>query len=441
MSVRYRTCPETSGPCSTDYTAGTAGVEGAPQASQYRPKRSGVQGRRPVRVAHVVSHPIQYFTPLYCELAHRPELDLTVFFYSDVTAGTFHDPGFDREIAWDKSLLEGYRSVVTRAAHGAPANASLRYRVNLGVVRAVAAGRFDVVWAHGYSFVTTWLAVAAAGVRGSKTLIRDDATLLVQPPLARRLVKEFALRLLFSRAGGLYIGQENRRFLERYGIPSHRLFPARYCVDVREFQSREMQLRPTRDALRRKLGVPGESPVVVFVGKLYDVKQPLRLIEAFARVCRRTPCRLLIVGDGVARSDAEALAQRLGVKDAVLFAGFLNQSDVHEAYVAADLLVLPSRAETWGLVVNEALTLGLPVIVTDKVGCAADLVRDGWNGYVVDADSADELATAMERLVSNSDLRHTFGERGREIGSAYTIEASADEIVAACLTVTRGAGV
>ncbi len=151
------------------------------------------------------------------------------------------------------------------------------------------------------------------------------------------------------------------------------------------------------------------------------------LLEAFKRVRERRGCALLLVGEGELRPALEAAAG-----PDVRLAGFLNQSELPEAYVAADVFCLPSvEHETWGLVVNEALNFGLPVVVSDKVGCAADLVRDGWNGFVVPAGEPAPLADALEQLVRDADLRALFGERGRELVGEYSIEACADGIVAA----------
>jgi glycosyltransferase involved in cell wall biosynthesis len=167
--------------------------------------------------------------------------------------------------------------------------------------------------------------------------------------------------------------------------------------------------------------------VILFAAKLIPKKAPLVLVQAFRRVRERVPCALLIVGDGELRPEVQAAAG-----PDVHLAGFLNQSELPDAYAAADVFCLPSVFhETWGLVVNEALNFGLPVVVSDKVGCAADLVRPGWNGEVVPAGDPAPLADALETLVRDERLRREFGERGRELVGEYSIEACADGIEAA----------
>jgi glycosyltransferase involved in cell wall biosynthesis len=391
----------------------------------------------PIRVAHLVSHPIQYFAPLYRELAKRPEIDLTVFFYSDATSRPFYDAEFGRTIAWDVPLLQGFRwQLLPSAVQARPPGGFLR-RPNWDIVRHVMTGRYEVVWAHGYSHLTTWLVAAMTAVRGVPLLLREEQTLLRERSLFRRAVKGLLLRALFRRAHGLYIGEENRRYFRHYGVSPARLFPTPYCVDNSYFEERSAALARDRPRLRLDFGITDDAPVVLFCGKLNEQKQPLLLLEAFERVRARHACWLLLVGDGALRAAAEELVTQRRIPD-VRFAGFLNQTEIATAYAASDFFVLPSTAkETWGLVVNEAMCFGLPCIVSDKVGCAPDLVRQGENGFVFPYQSAEHLAAAIERLVKDGELRDDLGARSRTIVRGYTIESCADGIVAACLAAAR----
>jgi glycosyltransferase involved in cell wall biosynthesis len=385
----------------------------------------------PLKLAHLVSHPIHYFAPLYRELASRPEIDLTVHFYSDAPLRGAHDAQFGQPVAFDAPLLDGFRYRFAASASKAPARASSA-RPQMDVVREVAGGGYDAVWAHGYAHATTWLALLAAHARGAPLLLRDEQTLLHVRPWRRAVARSVMLRQLYARAYGLYIGEENRRFLRGHGMREERMFAAPYCVDNTYFSARAAELAPRRAELRASFGVDDAAPVVLFAGKLIEKKQPLRLIEAFASVRAERPCWLLLAGSGPQRAECEALVTRLGVPN-VRFAGFLNQSRLPEAYAAADVFVLPSKLhETWGLVVNEAMNFALPVIVSDKVGCGADLVRPGENGEIVPHDDTRSLADAIVRLVSDAALRRAYGARSAEIVRAYSIEAAADGIVEAC---------
>ncbi len=346
---------------------------------------------RPITVAHLVSHPVQYFAPLYRELAERPEIDLTVYFYSDATAREFRDEGFGRVLSWDRPLLDGYRYRMLPSASRTDISGRFVKNPNWDVVREVMSAGYDVVWAHGYAHLTTWLAAAAARSRGTQLLLRDEQTLLHGRAPHKRALKAVALRALYSQASALYIGEQNRRHFRHYGMPDERLHPARYCVDNAFFRAQAAELAPRWRELRASFGIDDDAPVVLFAGKLIEKKQPLRLVEAYARVRAQQPCWLLIAGDGPQRAEVEYLAAQLGVPG-VRIAGFLNQTELPAAYATADVFVLPSAFhETWGLVVNEAMNFDLPVVVSDKVGCGADLVEPGRNGFVVSHDDTAQL--------------------------------------------------
>ncbi len=362
-----------------------------------------------VRVAHLVSHPIQYFAPLYRELARRPEIDLTVYFYSDATAREFYSREFGRMVRWDTPLLNGYRSRFCSSATRTDVDGGFPRRPNWDIIRKVTSGQYDVIWVHGYAHFNAWLVAVAVKACGARLLIREEQTLLDGRPWHKRALKQVALRTLFSQASGLYIGEQNRYYFRHYGMPEERLFPARYCVDNRFFREKASDLVPKRKEIRAAFGITDNAPVVLFCGKFIEKKQPLLLLDAFERVRRQKPCWLLVAGDGPLRPAAEDLVRRRRIPD-VLMPGFLNQTEVSRAYAAADIFVLPSAfQETWGLVVNEAMNSSLPIIVSDRVGCAEDLVRPGWNGFVVSHRDPEALADAIAMLVDDEGIRREFG--------------------------------
>ncbi len=367
-------------------------------------------------------------------MARRPGIELTVYFCTDQGLAAAYDPGFGRSVRWDVPLLGGYEARFLPAGRGRPADARSLRRLALPVFRLLAGAAYDVLWIHGYGHATAWAAVLAARLAGKPVLLRDDATLLDRRSWPRRVAKELPLRWLARCASGLYVGSNNRRYLERYGFPGQRLFYAPHAVDNRFFQREAARLAPRKAELQRRFGLPEGRPVVLFCGKLSPEKEPLTLLRAFRRVRRRLPAGLLFAGDGPLRGEVEALAAREAI-DGVRIAGFLNQSEIGEAYAAADVLVLPSARETWGLVVNEAMCFGLPVVVSDRVGCAADLVHHGRNGYVFPAGDDAALAGALEPLLASAERRRTFGLASRQIIEEFSIERAADGVVRAAAAV------
>jgi glycosyltransferase involved in cell wall biosynthesis len=148
------------------------------------------------------------------------------------------------------------------------------------------------------------------------------------------------------------------------------------------------------------------------------------LVDALRRIPSRDRLALLIVGDGELRGQVEAAARPL-LGDRLHMLGFVNQSQLGRYYRAADVLVLPSNYETWGLVVNEGMQFGVPAVVSSKVGCHRDLILDGRTGMVFENGNAAALAGCLQRFCDEPGLAARLGARAREHVAAYSTEASA----------------
>jgi glycosyltransferase involved in cell wall biosynthesis len=180
--------------------------------------------------------------------------------------------------------------------------------------------------------------------------------------------------------------------------------------------------------LRKELGVTRNGgPVILTVARLVPKKQPLALLEAFARLRAQVPCTLLFVGWGPLEARVRARAAEI---EDVVVTGFMNQSEVVKAYACADVFTLFSRChETWGVVVNEAMNFSLPIVVSDKVGCATDLVREGINGFVVDHRAHADLADQLRRLVESADLRMRMGAESARVIGRWNYEVASAGVV------------
>ena len=388
-----------------------------------------------IRVAHLVSHPIQYFAPLYRAISQKSEIDLTVYFLSDASLREHPDLGFGRAVQWDIPLLGGYNHILCGDAQSRPIPSGFALRPNWAIMRSLLREKYDVIWIHGYNSENTWMATAIGRLFGAKVLLREEQTLLTPRSTFRRLAKQVVLPFLFRNVTGLCIGTNSQKFFEGYGTKT--TFRVSYCVDNNFFRQWRDRLAPSRIEIRRRLGIATDHPVILFSGKFIDKKQPLLLLEAFRRLRRELKCYLLLTGDGPLRPELQQTIAREGIPDVIL-TGFLNQTELPSAYTAADLLVLPSAYhETWGLVVNEAMNFGLPIIVSDRVGCAEDLVRDGDNGFVFKSGDTEGLTHAIRQLVSSAMLRKQFGLRSSEIIGDFSIEVVCDQFVQACLAVMK----
>lgn len=375
---------------------------------------------RTLRIAFLVTHPIQYQAPLLRRINGEPDMDLTAFFATDFSARPFAAEEFGRTIEWDVPLLEGYTHEVLPSAGGRNERDVNSWRpLNYGLAARLSAGRFDALWVHGYARPFHWSAMASAKRRGIKVLVRDEAT---HVSASRGPLKRFAKRGFFRGLERLVdaflaIGTLNRQYYLDHGVASARIFDVPYAVDNERFEADATRAGDGREQLRAALGLEVGRPVLLFAAKLIERKQPGLLLEALSRVATDASLRrpyVVFVGDGPLRPVLETEASRLA-NGAVRFAGFQGQTDLPRYYDLCDALVLPSEYEPWGLVVNEAMCAARAVIASDRVGAAADLIKPGENGAIFRAGEADDLARAI-RTVAEDPLRlAAMGERSLEI--------------------------
>ena len=345
------------------------------------------------RLAVIVTHPIQYYTPWYRQIAATGAVDLRVFFLSDHGVRPALDRQFGQSFAWDTDLLSGFahefvpntadRPDVTRFA--GLRNPSLRPRL-----RAFAP---DSILLFGYNY-RPHLSIILQ--RPAPLLFRGDSHLLgaPRPSPAKRL----ALRLLYSRfAAFLPVGAANEDYFTFYGVPRGKLFRAPHSVDDTHFQSTPDRLAAAA-ALRAQLGIPEGAPVVLFAGKLIAKKRPELLLAAF-RDAACPDAHLVFSGDGELEP---ALRQAAADLPQVHFLPFANQQAMPTRYLCGDVLALPSegRFETWGLAVNEAMHLGRPALISDHVGCHRDLIEPDVTGWVFPAGDRAALAATLRHVLT-----------------------------------------
>ncbi len=385
-----------------------------------------------VRLGYLVSHAIQYQAPLLRRLATRPELDLDVYFQSDLSTGAHFDRGFGGEIEWDVPLLDGYRSR-TLAAH--PLNRLGVFRASDGLFAALEASGKSALWVHGFASPYYAWVIERALRRGLQVFVRDE----VQQTGNRRIgwretVKGRLLRSWSRRGVGfLAIGSLNRQYYLGKGVDPASIFCVPYAVDRGFFERRAVEGRADRQRLRRALGLDADATVILFASKLIERKGGLDLIEAFRRAVPRLrmagvakPC-LVFAGSGEQAGSLMRAAAGLPAT----FLGFQNQTALARLFGLVDLFVLPSRREPWGLVVNEAMSAGLPVVVSDEVGCRPDLVADGVNGRVYAAGDVGALADALTQVLSDPARPAAMGRESRRIIAGWGYEQDVEGILQA----------
>lgn len=401
------------------------------------------------RLAIFTSHPIQYQAPLFRALAATGRIAPTVYFGSRHGVDVAHDTGFGTAFRWDVPLLEGYEHVFLSNTSRHPDVSRFR-GVRLGRIDDVLTPeRHDALLVLGWQTLAHVQMVRAAWKAGMPVLVRGESTLQRTPVgglrgAARRTLwlpaRQRLYRAAFERVSAfLVIGSRNQAYYRSFGVPAEKFFWAPYGVDNEWFAMSEPARSLARARVREKLGLAADAIVFASSAKLIERKRPFDLVDAVANLRRRgVNAHALFIGDGQERHAIENHAERWGIEDAVCIGGFVNQQEIPAWYAAADALVLPSDArETWGLVVNEAMAAGLPVVVSDAAGCSVDLVRDGENGFTYACGDVRALAGRLLTLVQRGpDGRRAMGNRSRDIVAGFGIDVAANATVAAVDTVT-----
>jgi glycosyltransferase involved in cell wall biosynthesis len=388
---------------------------------------------RPIRLGLLAASPVHYHVPTYRLLARDPRVDFTAIFCSDDGVRPAN-LGFGGVRAWGGDLMTGYRSIFLKRAELNEIGGGFFALRDVDVVPLVVRSRFDALWIHGYNHLSHQLAAQAQHARGGSVMFREEQTLIHPRTISKTIAKEVALRGVFRRAIGLYIGSESKRWFEHYGVREERLYFTPYTVDNNALQGIATSFEGRTNELRKSFGIGRDAgPILLLAARLIPKKQPQKIVEAFAKVRAMRPCALLIVGDGELSEELARHVRAMSIPD-VSFAGFLDQTEIWRAYACADVFILFSaQDETWGIVVNEAMNFSLPIIVSDKVGCGADLVSNGRNGFIVRSDDVGDLAGKMQTLFDEGELRLRFGAASRAIIDDWSPEMTADGVLSAAI--------
>jgi glycosyltransferase involved in cell wall biosynthesis len=401
--------------------------------------------QRRVRLAYLVSHPIQYQAPLLRRIAQEPDIDLTVFFGSDFSLHEYKDEGFGVGVKWDVSLLDGYRHEflpVIRDNGTQTVTTPLNHGIMSRLRGQGGSPPFDVLWVHGYAMVNAMQGILAAKSLGIPVLLRADMWLRDRPRSGAKL----ALKRLFFEGlkklvdGVLPVGTLNAEYWRHYLGDDVPLFLMPYAVDNDFIQKRSVEARAGRDELMQELNLVAGRPVILFASKLQHRKHCNDLLEAYESLVNDWPAGsapyLLIVGDGEERAALEEKAAQSGL-DGVRFCGFRNQSELPRFFDLSTVFVLPARHEPWGLIVNEVMNAGRAVIVSDDVGCQPDLITDGVEGYVYPVGDVGALIEALRRTLHSPEATAEMGRRALEKIRTWSFEEDIHALRSAIAQVTR----
>jgi glycosyltransferase involved in cell wall biosynthesis len=390
-----------------------------------------------MRVAFVTSHPIQYQARWFKALAEQPRLDLEVLYCHNATPEEQAHAGFGVPFSWDVPLFEGYSYRFLRNVALNPSISKFSGLDTPEIQALIRAGEYDAVVTNGWHYKSACQAIWACWRNHVPVLVRSDSHLHTPRSPLRTVFKALPYRWFISKLDGcLPAGRWSADYFLHYGARTDRIHIVPHVVDSK-FNTEAERLSVCRHQLRKRWSLDSEQVVFLFSGKFIHKKRPLDFVKAIQQAsCRHPRVAGLMVGDGPLRSECEA-----SVRDARLpirFAGFLNQSEIAQAYVASDALVLPSDgAETWGLVVNEAMACGKPALVSDRVGCGPDLVGTKQTGFIFRLGDVTALSSLMINGASRPDRLIAMGENARTVAANYSVPVAVDSLMRA-LNITLG---
>ncbi len=376
------------------------------------------------RVAWIVSTPTPYKLPLFAKMHAHPGFDIRFLFMakSDPQRPWKMD---DFKINYRILPGIGIRNSFKRRSYT---------RFNPGIIGELRKGRFNAVVICGYDHITTLLALFYCLLSRTPFFMWGESHILKQRgSLKQRLKRWFLFPLLRRCKTALVTGTIARKYWEDVGIPQDQIFVVANTPDV-DFFIRESDRRgPDRDKIRESLNLD-ERPLGIFVGRFVVAKAVDVLLRALVSMDPHRRPQLLLVGDGPLKSDMEILVSTHSLP--VTFIGFQQKDSLPGLYAAADFFVLPSRHEPWGVVVNEAMACSLPLLLSDSVGAAYDLLDDGKNGFMVSTEDVDAWADALTRMVTlSSGKREEMGKVSRRIIAGWTHVRSVENFVLALKTV------
>lgn len=352
------------------------------------------------KIAIVSTHPIQYNAPLFKLLSESGRVKVKVFYTWEQSAqGPKYDPDFGKDIEWNIPLLEGYDYTFVRNTAAEPGSHHFKGIVNPSLNQEIEAWQPDAVLVIGWSY-TSHLSCLRHFHGKIPVLFRGDSTLLDEHPGVKKILRRLVLRWVYSHVDiALYVGANNKDYFRKHGLREKQLIAAPHAVDNERFAEPQTTYGPRARNWRHDLGIDDNDLVLLFAGKMEEKKDPMFLVKLAAKI-PDPRLKIIMVGNGALE---EAVRSAAAGDSRFRFLEFQNQQIMPVVYRLADIFILPSigPGESWGLGANEAMASGCAVMLSDRVGGAVDLVKQGQNGLIFPRGDVDMVAGVITQLLDH----------------------------------------
>jgi len=370
------------------------------------------------RLAIITTHPIQYYAPVFSLLHQQKKIEVKVFYTWGAASVEKHDPGFGKKVSWDIPLLQSYPYQFQKNTARKPGSHRFWGIVNPELIREINDWKADALLVYGWAY-QSHLKVLRYFKGKIPVFFRGDSTLLDKKKGIKNSIKSIFLRWVYRHINhAFYVGKNSKAYFKRFGLKDKQLTFAPHAIDNGRFAEDHSA---EAAALREKLGIEPEEILILFAGKLELKKNAVLLLHAFEALDQPNS-HLLFVGNGPLEKELKTKKEVLKTASRVHFLEFQNQSAMPSIYQACNLFCLPSHSESWGLAVNEAMACGKAVLVSDKVGCAADLVFEGKNGSVFQSGNATDLVDKLQNLCQDKSVLKEYGSASAEIIKSWNFK-------------------
>ncbi|UAY50675.1 glycosyltransferase family 4 protein [Ferruginibacter albus] len=366
------------------------------------------------KLAIVTTHPIQYYAPWFRLLSEKGNVLPKVFYtWHQSQQSEKFDPGFGKKISWDIPLLEGYDYTFVTNTSSDPGSHHFKGIINPSLIREIKDWEPHVILVIGWSF-QSHLKCIKYFHKKIPVLFRGDSTLLDELGGIKKILRRVFLKWVYRHIDyALYVGNNNKQYFLAHGLKEDQLFFAPHAIDNDRFAQPDEFYTKEAEAWREQLGIKEDDIVLLFVGKLEPKKNPHLLLQLAKQVTSER-LKFVLVGNGVLEKELKSLTEN---DKRIIFIDFQNQQKMPVTYRLGNILILPSvgPGETWGLAVNEAMASGLPAIISSKVGCGSDLVKNGYNGLLFDVNAPDTIASFLNKIIADKASLSAMGNASKEI--------------------------
>ena len=371
-------------------------------------------------IAIISTHPIQYQVPLFKKL-NSSKICVDVFYASKQNLSSRKkDLEFNVNFKWDIDLLNGYNKFFSLNQKNQIDSWKLSFNY---LEQKLKKKNYDAILIFGWNNLLYWKSFFIAKKHKIPIILRVETNLKSQTSFIKSKIKFLILKILFKHIDYfLFIGKLNKKFYKYLNVPNKKLFPGPYFVDNDFFKKKTL----LNSSIKKKLNLNNKK-ICLFVGKFIERKNPIEYIK-LAKIFNTNPTiHFLMVGDGFLKSDCKKYIKHNRINNITIL-GFKNQSELRQIYQISNLLILPSKYETWGLVINEAMACGIPVITTNKSGASYDLIKNDLTGYIYEFGNIDDLKNKVELVLNNKKNTLKMQNYIKKKVSYYSIDKTIESI-------------